>query len=71
MSFGSPPGWDDLTPAQQQLLLTIQDTVAFTAWPNELRDALHAADAPAADKAAVAKFLGGPGADHEFAEVPS
>jgi hypothetical protein len=67
MSRYSLPGWDNLTGDQQQLLFAIQEAGNYGCWPYELRDALIAADAPPADKAAVATFLGGYGAGQEFA----
>jgi hypothetical protein len=63
---GCPPGFHDLTEPQQQLLFDIQEATSYGCWPTELKPALHAADAPTADKAAVAEFLGGPGAGREF-----
>jgi hypothetical protein len=67
MSRGFPPGWDNLTGDQQQLLFAIQEAGNYGSWPHELDDALIAADAPPADKVAVAEFLGGYGAGQEFA----
>lgn len=66
MSTGTPPGFDDMTDAQKALLYAIQESTDYGWWPALLRPALIAADASAADKAAVARFLGGPGADREF-----
>lgn len=54
--------YEDLTPAQRDLY----DRLDADSAGNDLRDLLQAEDAPAADKAAVAEVLGGPGAGAEF-----
>jgi hypothetical protein len=66
MGLGSPPGFDDMTVSQKALLFRIQEATGYGCWPSELRPALINAGAAAEDKAAVARFLGGRGADREF-----
>jgi len=66
MIYGAPPGWNDMTANQQALLFRIQEDTDYGCWPMDLRPALIDAEALAEDKAAVAEFLGGPGAGREF-----
>jgi hypothetical protein len=66
-----PPGFDRLTPAQQTLWTRIHEGIEFITWPDDLRNALVSADAPRADKKAVAVLLGGPAAGYLFEDDPA
>jgi hypothetical protein len=59
--------YDDLTPAQSRLHDEVLDTAGIDG--ADCRDVLDSLDAPAADKAAVAEVLGGPGAGAEYLQA--